>query len=125
MHIQINTDAHSDGGEQQGARVRATVESALTRFSGQITRVEVHLSDENSRKGGPGTVRCMIEARVEGRPPTAVTARAGAVEDAVNGAAGKLTRLLDSTLGRLRDQQRGSRLLQTAVHMPAINGRQV
>lgn len=108
MQIQVNTDAHIDGGAEQTERVRATMESALTRFAEQITRVEVHLSDENSHKGGDDDVRCMIEARVEGRSPTAVTHEAGSVEEAVNGAADKLTRVLDSTFNRLRDQQRGS-----------------
>ena len=110
MHIQVNTDTHIDGGEQQGTRVRATMQSALTRFVAQITRVEVHLIDENSRKGGYHDVRCTIEARVEGRPPTAVSHRAGSVEKALNGAAGKLTRLLGSTIERRRHRQRGSKL---------------
>ena len=79
----------------------------LLAFAEQITRVEVHLSDENGLKTGDDDVRCMIEARVEGRPPTAVTHRAGSVDEAVNGAAGKLTRLLGSTVDRLRDQRRG------------------
>ena len=108
MLIQVNTDTHIDGTETRAARVRGTLESALARFSDQITRLEVHLSDENSHKGGINDVRCVIEARLEGLPPTAVTHQAGDVDEAVDGAAGKLHRTLESTLGRMRDQQRGS-----------------
>jgi ribosome-associated translation inhibitor RaiA len=80
------------------------VESALNRFSDHITRVEVHLSDENSeKKGGEHDMRCVMEARLEGRQPIAVTHQAATVDEAVDGAADKLTRLIESTLGRLRD----------------------
>jgi ribosome-associated translation inhibitor RaiA len=83
------------------------VESALSRFSDHITRVEVHLNDENSdKKGGNDDMRCMMEARLEGRQPITVTHQAATLDQAVDGAADKLAGLIESTLGRLRDQQR-------------------
>jgi len=67
--------------------------------------VEVHLSDENSdRKGGNDDMRCVMEARLEGRQPIAVTDQAATLDQAVRGDANKLARLIESTLGRLRDQ---------------------
>jgi ribosome-associated translation inhibitor RaiA len=105
MKIQINTDAHIDGNEAVGARVSATVEQALDRFSEHITRVEVHLADENGSKTGQRDQRCMLEARLEGRKPVAVTEHAATLEQAVQGAADKLARLLGSTLGRLHDHR--------------------
>lgn len=102
MLIQVNTDNHISGREALSTRVEATVQSALSRFSDRITRVEVHLSDENGRKTGPDDKRCVLEARLEGRPPTAVTHMAATLDEAVSGAADKLTSSLDSTLGRLR-----------------------
>jgi hypothetical protein len=42
----------------------------------------------------------MMEARLEGRQPIAVTDEADTVVQAVDGAAGKLARLIESTLGR-------------------------
>lgn len=48
MQIQLNTDKHIDGNQQLAAEVREVVESTLARFSDHITRVDVHLSDENS-----------------------------------------------------------------------------
>ncbi|MCP8689542.1 HPF/RaiA family ribosome-associated protein [Marinobacterium sedimentorum] len=105
MKIQLNTDVHIDGTEALAAQVAATVEQALERFSEHVTRVEVHLSDENGDKSGQHDQRCMLEARLEGRQPVAVTDHAATLEQAVQGAAQKLARLLDSMLGRLHDHR--------------------
>lgn len=105
MKIQLNTDVHIDGTEALAARVSATVEQALARFSEHVTRVEVHLSDENGAKSGQKDQRCMLEARFEGRQPVAVTEHAPTLEQAVQGAAQKLARLLGSTLGRLNEHR--------------------
>jgi ribosome-associated translation inhibitor RaiA len=104
MQIQMNTDGNIEGHEALATQVNSTVESALKRFSDHITRVEVHLNDENSdKKGGNHDMRCMMEARLEGRQPIAVTHHAATVDQAVDGAADTLTKLIESTLGRLRD----------------------
>jgi len=121
MKIQLNTDAHIDGSEALAAQVSATVEQALDRFSEHITRVEIHLSDESGGKSGGSSggksggksdgkngqtdQRCMLEARLEGRQPVAVTDHAATLDQAVHGAAKKLAHLLDSTLGRLHDHR--------------------
>jgi len=105
MKIQFNTDANINGTEALAAKVRATVEHALERFSKHITRVEVHLSDENGDKKGPQDHRCMLEARIEGQQPVAVTEHAPTIEQAAHGAAQKLVRMLDSTLGRLNNHR--------------------
>lgn len=102
MHVQTNTDHNIDGSDKLSAQVEAIVTGALARFADQITRVEVHLSDENGNRGGSDDKRCVMEARLEGRPPSAVTHRAATVEEAVDGAAEKLARAIDSMLGRLR-----------------------
>lgn len=107
MQIQINTDRHIEGHEALAAQVSGVVESALSRISDSITRVEVHLSDENSaKKGGNDDIQCVMEARLEGRQPSAVTHQAATVDQAVDGAAEKLLRMIESTLGQLRDQKR-------------------
>lgn len=104
MQIQINTDNNIEGREELAMQVEGVVQDSLSRFSDQITRVEVHLSDENSHKSGQDDKRCMMEARLEGRQPAAVTHQAATLSEAVDGAAEKLTALLESTLGRLRDR---------------------
>ena len=106
MKIQVNTDDHIDGREALATQVSATVENALRFFKDQITRVEVHLGDENAGKSGPRDQRCMVEARLEGRQPVAATALAPTLGQAVQAAADKLARQLETQLGRLTTAQR-------------------
>jgi len=123
MQIQFNTDHNIEGRETLAAQVRGVVESALSRISDHITRVEVHLSDESSHKIGEKSSqngkRCMMEARLEGHQPIAVTHQAATVDQAVAGAAAKLTRLIESTLGRLR----GEKSRRTDPPLPGSSGR--
>ena len=116
MKIQINTDANIHGTESLVAEVSASIEHGLEHFKQQITRVEVHLSDETRGKSGPHDQRCMLEARLEGRPPVAVTDHAKTLEQAVNGATKKLAHLLESTLGRLHDR----RAKASAIHLDEL-----
>ena len=105
MQIQINTDHNIEGHEALATQVRGVVESALRHISEHITRVEVHLSDESSHKSTQNDKRCMMEARLEGRQPIAVTHQADTLDQAVDGATEKLVRLIESTLGRQRHQE--------------------
>jgi len=105
MKIQLNTDSNIVGSEGLTTKVNAIVEKELKRFAEHITRLEVHLSDENGKKSGPHDKRCLLEARLEGRPPVAVTDHAATLEQAVNGASHQLARMLDSTLGRLQNHR--------------------
>ena len=106
MRVQVNTDGNLGGHEKMIDRVRGSVESALTLMSDHITRVEVHLSDVNGRKRGVNDIRCMIEARLEGRRPIAVTHRASNLDQAVDCALEKLSRMVESNDGRMRSQKR-------------------
>lgn len=109
MQIQINTDRNIEGTEALATYIRGEIEQTLSRFSENITRVEVHLSDENSdKKGGKDGMKCVLEARLEGRQPLAVTHQATTLEQAFSGATDKVTRLIESTLGR-SGNQRGHR----------------
>jgi len=103
MQVHTNTDRHIKGDEGLSAHVEAVVSGALGRFTGQTTRVEVHLRDENGARGGADDIRCMMEARLQGRPPKVVTHQAATVREAIEGAAGKLGRAIESAVGRLRD----------------------
>ena len=108
MKIQVNTDANIEGREALIEHVSATVERVLKRFEDQVTRVEVHLSDQNGDKSGQRDKRCVMEARLEGRQPVAATDDAPTTDQAVRGAADKLLRLLETQLGRLASNVRGS-----------------
>ena len=102
MQIQINTDGNIEGHEQLAQKVEAVVRDGLQRFTAKLTRVEVHLSDENSdKKSGAEDKRCLLEARLAGLQPIAVSHEAATTELAVEGALERLNHLLDGTLGRL------------------------
>ena len=106
MQIQINTDHNIEGHQALSSRVSGIVEEALSRFSEHITQVDVHLSDENSnKKDGYDAMRCVVEAHLEGHQPIAVTDQATTLDKAVAGAADKLARLIENTLGRLHDRE--------------------
>lgn len=104
MQIQVNTDRNVSGHEARVEKVTGIVKDGLKRFTDHLTRVEVHLSDENSHaKGGNDDHRCLMEARIPGRAPIAVTHHAANVALAAEGAVQKLARKMDNTLGRQRD----------------------
>lgn len=105
MQIQVNTDDNVEGREELARRVEAEVSHTLSHFSDHITRVEVHLSDQNSDKSGSNDKRCLMEARLAGRQPVAVSNHAGSLDAAFSGAAEKLKRALESVLGRRKDHR--------------------
>lgn len=106
MQVQVNTDNNVPGHEAMAAEVSAIVEKALSPTSNRITRVEVHLTDENSHKVGQKDERCALEARMERRRPVAVTHQAATLDQAVNGAADKLTRIIMTSLDQRREKRR-------------------
>ena len=106
MQIQINTDNHIDGNEALSAHVEAVVDNAMNHFKDHLTRVEVHLDDENGGKAGTDDKRCMMEARLRSHQPVAVSHHAGSIREAVDGAARKLKASLESLLGRLDAHRR-------------------
>jgi hypothetical protein len=100
MQIQINTDRHLQGSEAREQWASDVVDTAMAHFADSVTRVEVHLSDENAGKGGGAAFRAVMEARVNGRAPIAVTHDAPALDSAVNGAVHKLVRATEHALER-------------------------
>ncbi|RMQ50682.1 putative Ribosomal subunit interface protein [Pseudomonas cichorii] len=107
MQIQVNSDNHIESSIRLEEWVRTTIESTLERYDEYVTRVEVHLSDENGDKPGPHDIRCQIEARPKGHQPISVTQKADTVDQAVDGAAVKLDHALEHLLGKLRSKRGG------------------
>ena len=105
MQVQVQTDDHIQGGESLIQWAQQEVTSRLARFRENVTRVEVHFSDVDAGKSGPGDKRCVIEARAAGRQPAAVHAEAGKLADAFSAAMDKIIRLLDTEQGRLKARQ--------------------
>ena len=103
MTIQLNAGKNLNIHESFGEKLKGLLTEELSRFSEHITRLEVHLSDENGRKEGLNDKRCMLEARLEGRQPIAVTGTANDYELAVSGAIEKLKTSLETINGRVRN----------------------
>jgi ribosome-associated translation inhibitor RaiA len=106
MQINVNTDRTIDKHQGLDDHVASVVRSAIGRFGEQITRVDVHLSNENKEKKADGGNSCMMEARVSGYQPVVVHEHAVDLHQAIQNAGGKLARALDSALGRLADKGR-------------------
>jgi len=105
MEVQFNSDNNISGRESLIQYAEDVATSILGHHTEHITRLEIHLSDENADKGGDKDKRCMMEARLKSRQPEAVTCKADTVNDALSGAAEKLKRSLDRTIGRLQDKK--------------------
>ena len=106
MKVQVNTDSSVKGDKRLESIVEEEVTDKLNRFKGDLTRVEVHIRDENSdKKGGPDDHRCMMEARLSGLDPVAVTHNDADVKRAITGAVNKLRRKLTSTLDKRNEHR--------------------
>lgn len=102
MQIQVHTDNNITGREDVVRLVQSTVEGAIGRFADRITRVEAHLSDTNGHKSKGDDKRCLLEARLAGLQPIAVSHQAPTIEIAVTEAADKLQRAIESKIGRVQ-----------------------
>jgi hypothetical protein len=105
MIIQFNTDRNIKLDERHEKHFGDLINDGIERYSSNITRIEVHLSDENGEKEGPNDIRCLIEARLEGLQPIAVTSQANTEEQAILGALDKLRNYVKTTLGRIGDHK--------------------
>ena len=104
MQMQVHTDNNIHGREEIVTFAENSLEGTIGRFGDRITRVEAHLSDTNSHKMKGDDIRCVLEARLAGHQPIAVSHQAPTVELALSGAADKLERSVESTLGRLKER---------------------
>ncbi len=111
MQIQINSDSSIERHEPLSKHVETVVKNTLSHFSEHITRVEVHLSDTNGQKSGDADNRCLMEARLQGHQPIAVSDHAATLHQSIQGAADKLKRSLDSTLGKLSASTKGRQVI--------------
>jgi hypothetical protein len=67
LKIQLNTDKNIAGDERLNGYLSTLVEKELSRFNEHLTRIEIHLTDENGSKKGENDKRCTLEARIEGK----------------------------------------------------------
>lgn len=100
MQIQFNSDSSVMGTENVAERIEAAVRQKLSRFEDRLTRLEIHVRDENGPKGGADDKACTIEARPSGGKPIGVTEHASNVDDAARRAAGTLAQRLERHFGK-------------------------
>ncbi len=81
--------------------VRRKVSGTCRRFGASMTAVEVHFEHINGPRHGGESVRCVMEARVNGREPVAVSARAEDLYVAIDLA----SRRLEVAVGRAVDRK--------------------
>lgn len=100
MQFQFNSDSSVMGTENVAERIEVAVRQKLARFEDRLTRLEVHVSDENGPKHGADDKACMIEARPKGGKPMGVTEHAAKVDDAARKAANTLAQRLERHFGK-------------------------
>ena len=119
MKVQVNTSNDIDNKEALERWATDFLNEQLGRFEQDITSIEVQLTDENhAAKGGGVDKRCMLEARVNGRAPIAVTNYAPDQNLAFRGAADKLANALDHAFGKL--DRREHRVRDTIRRDPEV-----
>lgn len=105
MNIQVNTDHNIKGSAELNAYVSNSLSDSFARFKNAITRIEVHLSDENGNKSATGKdKRCLLEARISNHQPIVVSHHADTIHQAIDRASEKLLRALDTMVGKLTDR---------------------
>jgi ribosome-associated translation inhibitor RaiA len=110
MKVQVNTSNDIENKEALERWGSEYLNECLARYDQDITSIEVQMTDENhAAKGGGVDKRCMMEARVNGAAPIAVTNFAPDVNLAFRGAADKLAHALEHRFGRLDRKEHRAR----------------
>jgi len=103
MIIQLNTDKSLTIHAEYESQITDKLTKELTRFSEHISRLEVHLSDENGSKSGLNDKKCLLEARIEGRAPIAASDLGQTYDVALHGAIDKLKSALTTIIGKMKE----------------------
>lgn len=110
MQVQVNTGNGLQNKESLDKWASEFLNDSLSRFRQEITTIEVQLSDENgAKKNGAADIRCMLEARLTGHEPLAVSHHAATQDEAFRGAAHRLLHALDHKYGKLDRHQHRDR----------------
>lgn len=109
MQFQFNSDSSVMGTENVAERIEAMMREKLARFEDRLTRLEVHVSDENAAKGGSDDKACTVEARPRGGRPIGVTEHASKVDDAARKAANTMAQRLERIFGKSEKHKHDAR----------------
>jgi len=101
MIVQINAgDVESSDALRH--HVHDAVEDALKHVAEKVTRVEVHLRDDNASKSAADDKRVTMEARIAGQPPLVVEHATDDLYKSITETASKLGRAVSTKLEKLR-----------------------
>ncbi|MEM1213343.1 MAG: HPF/RaiA family ribosome-associated protein [Planctomycetota bacterium] len=100
MKIQVNF-GDIDTSHALTEHVEDRVLNAFRHVEERVTRIEVHLRDDNAHKHGADDRRCTIEARIAGQQPLAVEATGEDLYAVIAQAADKAGRAVSHRLERL------------------------
>lgn len=103
MIIQVNTDNHIQGKEELNNYISNLFKEKLQRFDNHLTRVEVHLSDENAGKSGADDKKCNIEARLDGIEPIFASAISDDISKAIHEGLQKIKRGIEHHLDKVKN----------------------
>ncbi len=103
MKIQFNTEKNLDGNERNEHYFTTEIAEGLKRFQSHITTIEVHLSDENGKKEGTKDKQCLLEVRLEGKQPIAVSCKEDTINQSVKGAIEKMKAALETIIGKMQN----------------------
>lgn len=100
MMVQINA---GDIQSSQALRehVHQAVAAALKHVSEKMTRVEVHLRDDNAGKSAADDKRVTMEGRIAGQPPLVVEHATDDLYKSITATASKLGRAVKNRLERI------------------------
>jgi ribosomal subunit interface protein len=101
MQIQLNPD-NVQVDDTLAHRIDEEVHKALKHHQDRITRVEVHLKDENGPKAGVDK-QCVMEARLAGDDPVTINEQSDDLTKLIHQAAEKLQRAVSKRIERAKD----------------------
>jgi ribosomal subunit interface protein len=102
MQIQINPD-NIKVSEYLANRIDEEVRKAVKHFTDRVTRVEVHVQDQNGPQKSGIDKRCVMEARLAGDEPVTVNAESDDMYEAVHQTAEKLERAVGRRFEKAKD----------------------
>jgi ribosome-associated translation inhibitor RaiA len=104
MIIQLNADKNLTIHGAYETQISDQLIKDLERYSQHITRVEVHLSDENGNKSGLNDKKCVLEARFEGKPPIVTSDLGNTYDLAIKGATSKIKNAIGTVVSKLQEK---------------------
>ncbi|TKC06475.1 HPF/RaiA family ribosome-associated protein [Pedobacter polaris] len=104
MIIQLNADKNLTIHEAYETQISEQLTKDLERYIDHISRLEVHLSDENGNKSGINDKKCLLEARIEGRQPVVTSDLGNTYDMALKSATIKLKHALSTVISKMQEK---------------------